>query len=556
LLTIPSYHKISELNINNKILVLYIILGSICVLPAWAQKKVKLERAEKLEGGKKDGLRFDSFSGEVIFLHQDATIYCDSAVLFRKKNDLEAYGNVRIEDGDSISITSNRLMYDGNAKIARLRGNVVFEKRGQMKLYTDFLDYDRVSELATYYNGGKIVDSTNELSSLKGYYEVRKNMASFKTNVIGKHPDYTLKSDTLQYSTETKIIYFRDKTELTDVEGNIFVYESGTFNTLVERSDFSIGIIESDSYYLNADKMTIDDIKGYYAASGRVKMISKNDDVIVLGDKAEYWKSSKITKIYEEPLLKIISNMDTIYVSADTLVSVDDDLEKDKRLLAYPNVRIFKNDLQGRADSLVYFQSDSILALYGDPVLWTQGNQMTSDVINIEIANKTISKLQLVANAFVISKDSLNNFNQIKGREMEAVFLNQELSKVYVSGNGESLFFMLDESDSILIGMNKILCSDMTLNFIDNQLNDITFYTDNDGSFIPPHELKEPDKRLTGFTWREDEKPGLEDVVPVKYLDRTQVSKIKEKYYKSGTSGEPEPVEINKEGLLDKKKNN
>ena len=115
---------------------------------------------------------------------------------------------------------------------------------------------------------------------------------------------------------------------------------------------------------------------------------------------------------------------------------------------------------------------------------------------------------------------------------------------------------MLDESDSILIGMNKMLCSDMTLNFIDNQLNDITFYTDNDGSFIPPHELKEPDKRLTGFTWREDEKPGLEDVVPVKYLDRTQVSNIIEKYYKSGTYGEPEPVEINKEGLPDKKKNN
>lgn len=490
---------------------------------AIAQQKVRLERADRLEGGRIDGKRFDSFIGNVIFLHQNATIYCDSAILYRKENNLEAYGHVRIEDGDSITVTSNTLIYNGNNRIAKLRRNVVFTKKTQMTLYTDFLDYDRVKEIATYINGGKIVDSTNVLKSEKGYYDVRRNMASFKTNVVGENPDYTMISDTLQYNTKTKIIYFRDITELTDVDGNVFVYSSGLYNTLIDKSDFSKGYIESESYFLFGDRLVFDDIKGFYTASENVKMIAKENDLIILGDKAEYWKSEKITIVYENALLKMLTNEDTIYVSADTLVSIDAEEDINKRLLAYHNVKIYKNDLQGIADSLVYFQADSVLSLYGNPVLWTMGNQMTSDHIDIEIANQTISILHLKSNSFVISIDSSANFNQVKGRDMDAVFKDQQLSKVYVYGNGESIFFMMADDDSTLIGMNKILCSDMTLNFINSKLSDITFYTNNEGKFIPPHELKEPDKRLTGFIWRYNEKPGYEDVVPERHLDPNRV---------------------------------
>ena len=510
-------------NRSHLLFIIPVILSMFIAGSAIAQQKVRLERADRLEGGRIDGKRFDSFIGNVIFLHQNATIYCDSAILYRKENNLEAYGHVRIEDGDSITVTSNTLIYNGNNRIAKLRRNVVFTKKTQMTLYTDFLDYDRVKEIATYINGGKIVDSTNVLKSEKGYYDVRRNMASFKTNVVGENPDYTMISDTLQYNTKTKIIYFRDITELTDVDGNVFVYSSGLYNTLIDKSDFSKGYIESESYFLFGDRLVFDDIKGFYTASENVKMIAKENDLIILGDKAEYWKSEKITIVYENALLKMLTNEDTIYVSADTLVSIDAEEDINKRLLAYHNVKIYKNDLQGIADSLVYFQADSVLSLYGDPVLWTMGNQMTSDHIDIEIANQTISILHLKSNSFVISIDSSANFNQVKGRDMDAVFKDQQLSKVYVYGNGESIFFMMADDDSTLIGMNKILCSDMTLNFINSKLSDITFYTNNEGKFIPPHELKEPDKRLTGFIWRYNEKPGYEDVVPERHLDPNRV---------------------------------
>ena len=506
----------------HRVLFVLITLVLVSSQELLSQRKVKLVQAEKLEGGRKDNINFDSFAGNVIFEHRGTNIYCDSAVFYKKTNSLEAFGNVKIDDGDSVTVTSRKLLYDGNDQLAMLRENVVFTKKGQMTLFTDFLDYDRKEEMAKYFNGGRLVDSTNELRSRRGYYQVPINLASFKKEVVGKNEDFTLKSDTLQYNTETKVIYFLDHTELTNTEGEVFVYESGTYNSGDESSLFFKGYIETPSYYLYGNQLVANDAAKYYSASSNVKIISKENDIIVLGEEAEYFKEEGIIKIYDDPLLKVLSGSDTLYLAADTLVSIDSDIPEEKRLLAYKDVRIFKSDLQGRADSLSYFQSDSVLTFYGEPVLWTEGNQMSADSIDLLIENNTISKLHMVNNSFIISKDTLLNFNQIKGKTVDAIFENNQLNTVYVNGNGESIFFMLSENSDELIGMNKILCSDMTLNFIDGELNDITFYTNNDGSFIPPHELEEPDKRLSGFEWLEELKPEFETVIPIRYL----------KYYK------------------------
>lgn len=488
----------------------------------YAQKKVKLVQAGTLQGGRKEGLTYDSFSEDVIFQHQGTNIFCDSAVFFKKLNSLEAYGNVKIDDGDSVTVTAKELYYNGNNQLAMLRKNVIFTKAGQMTLFTDFLDYNRKIEMAMFFNGGRLVDSTNELSSKKGYYQVPINMASFKENVVGTNPDFTLKSDTLQYDTKSKIIYFRDTTELTNVEGEVFTYESGTYNTIEESSVFYKGFIESPSYYLYGNRLHFDDANKVYSAEKNVKIVAKGNDIVILGEEAKYNEKEGVIRVYNDALLKVLSGTDTLYLSADTLVSIDSEIIEDKRLLAYHNVKIFKTDIQGLADSLSYFQADSVLTFYNDPILWTQDNQMSADSIDLIIKNNTISKLHMVNNSFIITKDSLFNYNQIKGRTVDAIFVENQLTTVYVQGNGESIFFMLTDDNSAVLGMNKILCSDMTLNFVDNALYDINFYTGNEGSFIPPHELEEPETRLSGFKWLEEQKPDFEDVVPIRYL----------KYYK------------------------
>lgn len=522
---------------KTKLQYILLLLPVLFAMPAAkAQKKVKLEQADQQSGGiLPGGQRFDKWNGDVVFSHEKTRIKCDSAIRYSDTNIIEAFGHIRINEGDSITITANKLIYDGNKRIAKLRKNVVFTKLGQATLYTDFLDYERLKQQAYYYNKGKLVDSTNTLRSVKGYYNTQTNMASFKTNVVGKNPDYTMKSDTLQYNVSTNVIHFRAFTTLTDQEGNVFNYEEGDYDTKQKKSIFSSGMLETESYELIGDRLQLDDIKRYYRATSNVFLVAKEQDIIISGDVGEYWRDKKLTKIYGNALMRQITDGDTLYLKADTLVSIDHELDENKRLLAYNNVRIFKNDLQGTSDSLAYFLADSTIYFYDDPVLWTAGNQLTADSINLHISNNTIDKLNMTMNSFVISQDTALNFNQIKGRNMTANFENNQISKILVNGNGESIYFALEDIDNSLIGMNNILCSDMSINFENSKVDNIVFYVKPEGKLIPPHELEELDKQLNGFAWREDQRPVKAEMIvhqvqnaPVKpKLDREEL--IKEK---------------------------
>lgn len=491
---------------------------------AWAQKKVKLKEADNWIGTVKDGKRFDRVLGNVIFVQNNTTIYCDSAHFFKSENRIEAFGKIHITEGDSVDVTSRSLSYDGNRRIAYLRNNVVFTKLGIATLYTDFLDYDRPENEARYFNGGKLVDSTNVLTSKKGYYDIRTNMASFKTEVLGVHPDYTLNSDTLQYNSKTKIIYFRDHTVVKDKEGGEAIYKSGFYNTNQKFSALNLGQIETVEYRIKGNEYQIDDARKLYRAKGKVVMTSKEENMLIFGDDSFYDKLRGISKVFGNSYVaKIGDDLDTLFISADTLVSIENKDPKKKRLLAYHNVKIFKSDLQGVTDSLAYIASDSTIHFYTNPVLWSDENQMTADSIRILLKNKNIDKMYMVGNSFVVSQDSLKNFNQIKGRRMTAIFDGSFMSHVIVQGNGESLYYALQEEDveaenkkykiSYVTGMNKLICSNMRINFIDGKVNNVTAYIKPDASFIPPHEIKDADKKLKGFDWKEKIRPDREAVV-------------------------------------------
>lgn len=503
---------------------LLFILLSLLVSTGWAQRKVKLKQADALRGSMQDGVRVDWVIGNVIFEQTQTTIYCDSAIFNKAKNSIDAYGHIRIVDGDSVTVTASRLTYDGNKKIAYLRKNVIFNKLQTATLYTDFLDYDRAKNTAKYFNKGKLVDSTNTLNSVKGYYDLRANLASFKTDVEAVNKENTLKSDTLQYHSRSKIIYFRAHTEVRDKQGRTGYYENGFYDTKSKTSDLVRGDFETPKYKLRGSKLILDDVRQLYKAKGNVVMTSKEENMHIYGDDGYYDKKKMISKVHGHSYVaRVGDDLDTLFISADTLVSIDNVDPMKRRLLAYHHVRIFKNDLQGRADSLVYQASDSTLYFYGDPVLWTEGNQMTADSINVLLVNRKINRIHMVSSAFVASSDSLDNYNQIKGREMTAYFDDKNIHHVIVKGNGESIYYALQQAKqqmkdttvtvSIVSGMNKIICSNMRINFKAGKVNNISFYVQPDASFIPPHELKKEQTILKGFRWRGSDRPSRGTVV-------------------------------------------
>ena len=501
------------------------LLILLCLAFRLDAQKVRLEHADVLKGGQVNGVRVARPVGHVVFRQQQTTIYCDSAILNKAENSLEAFGRIRITEGDSITITAGSLTYDGNRKIARLRRNVVFTKLQSLQLFTNHLDYYRRKDLAVYYNGGRLVDTTNVLKSKKGYLNTVTNLASFKGEVVGENKNFTFQSDTLQYQTKTKVAVFVAPSTVVDKDGKVAHYNSGYYNTITKLSMLNNGVIESKANRLSGTRYDIDDKKLFYRAIGNVVMEAKEENMTIYGDQGEYDKRAGITTIFGNPwVVRVDSPGDTLFLRADTLVSMEGQDGRTKQLLAFRNVRIFKSDLQAVADSLAYTAADSTMTFFGNPALWNLDNQMTADTIHMITRRKDIDRILMINNSFVIGEDELENFNQIKGRKMTAFMKQRRIHHVDVEGNGESLYFALEEkkiqSDSIaarmvlLTGMNQIICSNMKINFLEGKVDNISFYVKPDAKFIPPQEIDPEEEKLKGFEWRAAERPNRKNILP------------------------------------------
>ncbi|MEM6842868.1 MAG: OstA-like protein [Bacteroidota bacterium] len=481
---------------------------------AYGQTKIQVEQAEFLRGGGSDadGNSFRKLIGDVILVQGNTRIFGDSVIYYSKRNFTEVFGDtVRVEEGDSIVVTGGQLRYDGDNKIAEMRDDVIY-RDPSMTLYTDYLDYNLADNIAYYYNGGKLVDTTNVLTSRLGNYQTATNLAAFKDSVVLINPEYTLEADTLEYNTVTKIAYTRGPTIITSKDSTQLNAEAGSeISTTDKQSIFGLGTIETDAYLISADRLFADELNKRYNATSNVEMVSKEQDVIIVGDSAFYRMEEGITKIFGNPVMKKIMEGDTLFLAADTLISVEDSIPANERILAFPNVRIYRSDLQGIADSLAYHILDSVLYFFQDPVLWAQDSQIEADSINVELVNGQIHKMNATDNSFVVSTDTLSNFNQIKGRDMEAFFNEGNISNINVYGNGESIYFPL-QGDSIIVAMNRILCSDIFIFFEKNELSSIRFDNKPEGKFIPPHEITPENTKLEGFSWRIEERPTLASI--------------------------------------------
>ena len=475
--------------------------------PPKGQRIELLPGTQRLVGGTFNGIEIRKLLGNVSFRQGTTLLYCDSAYQYLDKNALEAFSNVRIIQNDTITITGDRATYDGDTRKARITGNVTM-RDPRMTLTTQALDYDLNRNLAYYSTGGHLVDPENTLDSRFGYYNTTSKVFSFKRDVKLVTKDNVIDTDTLQYNTVSKIAYFLGPTRITGRQGTLYA-ENGTYNTITRVSNFQKNArIETPNYLLGGDRLVYDEGRQYGVATGHVSMTSKKDNLVIRGDVGRYWRALGRTKVYGVPVMRNISGKDTLFLAADTLISQEGraPLNAAGVLYAYPKAKIFRTNLQGRADSLTYDRQDSIMYLNNNPILWNDKNQLTADSMEIRQRKGKVDQMRLYANSFIIGQDTLLNYNQVKGRNMIAYFQANSIKKVDVLGNAESLYYAL-EGDTAVSGMNKAVSSTMALRFADGKLQTISFLTNPDASFIPPHELKPEDKKLKDFRWRPTERP-------------------------------------------------
>ncbi|SFB56175.1 OstA-like protein [Algoriphagus aquimarinus] len=488
-----------------------ILLGFLGIAtPAFSQEKSVLEinSAGTLLGSK----NFERLLGDVEMKHKNTLIYCDSAHFFRAENKARLFGNVRIVDvKDPVQTTSTYAEYDGNTQFAKLRNHVVFTNQ-KTTLTTEYLDYDRAGNIAYYYNDGKVVDSVNVLTSEQGTYEVNIEKITFKKDVVLVNPDYTMKTNDLVYMTIPKTAETKGLTNLISKDGNTLDAQNGSFyNTQAKKFTFYDGIVETETSRIKAKELYYSELDEYYEGKDDVSVLNKERKVEVFGDVGEYWEGRKYSLVHGNALVRKYFEKDTLYMASDTLISQDGEADSMKYLLAFRSVKLVKTDLAGLADSLVYNYSDSSIQLFKDPVMWNQKSQITADSMVFYLANEELDRVFMKDKVFVITQDTLLNFNQMKGRTMMGYFVDGQMDRIDIDGNGESLYFAV-QADTLSQGINKTLSANIKLRFKDGAIQRVTYGIKPDGKFTPFQLVNKDNSRLEGFIWRFEERPGMEQI--------------------------------------------
>lgn len=534
------------------ILVLFVLANKFSF--AQQPRMIEILNADVLEFDESIGLEAKRLIGNVLFSHENTLMKCDSAYYYND-NKLDAFSNVKITKGDSVQLNGNLLKYDGNTKSAFVSGNVVMNDK-KMTMITPSLEYNLNSGIANYQNGAKITNEKNVLTSKKGYYYSKNKTLFFRTNVVLVNPDYTIECDTLKHHTITEVSSFFGPTTITGKENKIKC-ENGFYDSKNEIARFSKNaFFENKNQVLTGDTLFYNSGEGYGKAIGKVSLTDTTEKMTVTGDVSEFFDQKEYSYITGNVLLMQFDKKDTLFLTADTLKNTYDTTyfriigsksentknqsknikknnsktsnktlekqndssvvkfnkdslaEKHRLLLAYRNVKFFRKDMQGVCDSMAYTYLDSLMNLYKKPVLWNEENQMSADKISIKLAEGKVYGLFMNSNSFIGSSIDSIRFNQIKGKKMRGFFHENELYKIHVTGNGESIFYVKDDADSSFIGINVSKSAEMFINMKEKKIDNISLLKSADAEMFPVNEKLPEELILKDFIWYGNLRPA------------------------------------------------
>ncbi|MGM0496738.1 MAG: OstA-like protein [Bacteroidota bacterium] len=503
------------MNSNNKysFLIIFLIAGLLQPGFLFSQKdqkekektkKIEIIHANSLEYNKNINPDVRRFIGDVQFKHNDFNMYCDSAYFHSKDNKLDAFSNVHIVRGDTLHLYGDVLSYNGNTNLGEVRENVKLEDK-EAELLTDSLDFNTEENHAHYFEGGKIKNEDKTITSISGDYYSSKKMAHFKDSVIVESPDYTVEADTLNYNTETETAFFLGPTDIYSDSSYLYC-EKGWYKT--KKNEFLFtknALYRKGDRILKGDTLYYDEPRGFGQIKQNAEMIDTAKNIILKGHYSEYKENPNSAFLTDSALMVYVdSEKDSLFLHADTLRSHYDSTETYRIFKAYNKVKFFKYNLQGKCDSLQYTLQDSVIQMFDDPVMWSDTNQITSDTIKIFTENNQISKFRLIDKSFMISKEDTGKFNQVKGSEMTGHFRDNNLKRVFVDGNSESVYFTRNDDEQI-IGVNKGKSSKLLIKLIENQVSQIRMLEKPSGTLYPIKDIQETN--LEGFKWLEIHRP-------------------------------------------------
>lgn len=514
----------------------YLLLFLIVFISYFASAQRKTIEIKYAGFGEKDEEKFPGAqiltrndAQQIHIFHDGIDMYCDKAIFYGKEDFVEAYGNVKMVQGDTINLNSKYAEYSGKTQLAFASGDVILTEP-QSILTTDTLYFNRAKQEAYYKTGGKVVrDSSGTITSKIGRYFMPRKKYRFQDSVKLVNPEYTLKTKILDYYTDTGHAYMYGPSTIEDAASKIYC-ERGFYDTESDTGYFvKKSRIDYDNRVFEGDSMYFDRNKNFASATNNIKVTDTLNNSIVKGHYAEVYRAKDSVFITKRALAITLQEKDSIFMHADTLMVTGKPEHRITR--AYYNAKIYKSDISGKADSVHVDQKTGLTQLInlarmnkGDafsaarkPILWNVKNQMTGDTIHLKSNPKTekLDSLIVFYNAFVISKDTLSDdgYNQISGKRLIGLFDDENnLKQVDILKNAESINYSRNENGE-LIGIEKSKSADIEMYFENKELTELRKLRQFDGKLYTEEDFPANARKLRGFDWREDERPAsVEDL--------------------------------------------
>ena len=453
----------------NRILTYY-ICSLFTILSCVAQTQIEIINADKISFNKKNNKDRQVLTGNVKTKHKDHFMSCDSAYYYANENKIEAFNNVHIWQGDTLSLKGDYLIYLGNYQLAEIKKNVRFQ-HNKMNLTSEQLKYNFKHNKGFFDQKAVINEKNKSLKSNKGIYYTSIEKFDFYNEVVIETEKETLGADTLYYWLENEYALFR-----------------------------SNGSIENNKINIKAQSGWVNQKEETAFINNNVQITDLDNNSILRADTCYLFNEMNHSISYGNTLLSIPLDEDTLYLTADTLLQKK--RPEGNLLKAYPRAYFKSTNIVGFCDSLSYLNKEENLFLNKEPVIWLDQFQLTSDSIRILLNKDLIKMAFLNKSAFIASEVDSNSFNQISGENMKVHFHENELSNIEVIGNGESIYYVEDEKKSEAIGVNKIICSNMNIIIKRRQIENINFYKEPDAILYPISKTNLNDLLLKGFKWR------------------------------------------------------
>ena len=448
------------------------------------QKKKRTRKVQKTEDNRvylihSDMLSYDQYknpdaqilNGHVQFKHNGAKLFCDSAHFYEASNSFEAFGNVKMYQGDTLTLFSDYAYYDGNEQMAEARFNVVLTHR-KSKLYTDSLNFDRLYNIGYFFEGGKLVDNGSVLTSDWGEYDTKTRMAVFNYDVRLRNKKFYLTSDTLYYDTGKSLAHVIGPSNITS--GNSHIYtENGYYNTKTDYSElFGRSVMKDKGKSVIGDSVYYDSKTGTSEAFGNVIYTDSINKNKLTGDYCWYDENTGYAMATKRAVAIDFSQKDSLYMHADTFKIYTFNINTDsvyRKIHAYNHVRAYRIDVQAVCDSLVYNSKDSCMTMYRDPIVWNGNQQLLGAEIKVFMKDSTVNRAHVIGQALSVEQmpDTIH-YNQISSKEMLAYLNNGELNEVESIDNVQIIYYPIDDSDSTIIGLNYTETTKMRM-FLENR---------------------------------------------------------------------------------------